>query len=138
MVEFEDSGVLAQMSYPTMELPIQLALTYPNRVSCALKPLDFERLATLHFKPLNRADFPCYDLALTAAELGGNYACALNGAGEIAVRAFLDGRIAFPAIAETIKDALFKTERIKNADFAALAATDERARALAREFILKL
>ena len=137
MVEFEDSGVLAQLSYPTMELPIQLALTYPNRVSCALKSLDFETLAALHFKPLHRADFPCYDLALTAAELGDNYACALNGAGEIAVRAFLDGRISFPAIAETIKDALYKTERIQNADFAALKATDERARALAREFVLK-
>ena len=137
MVEFEDSGVLAQLSYPTMELPIQLALTYPNRVSCALKPLDFETLAALHFKPLNRADFPCYDLALTAAELGDNYACALNGAGEIAVRAFLDGRISFPAIAETIKDALYKTERIQNADFAALKATDERARALASEYVLK-
>ncbi|MBQ7880037.1 MAG: 1-deoxy-D-xylulose-5-phosphate reductoisomerase [Clostridia bacterium] len=135
MVEFEDRGVLAQMSYPTMELPIQLALTYPERVPCNLKPLDFEALATLRFKPLRREDFPCYDLALTAAELGDNYACALNGAGEIAVRAFLDGRISFPAIAETVKDALLKTERIKHADFAALKATDERARALAREYI---
>ena len=135
MVEFEDRGVLAQMSYPTMELPIQLALTYPDRVSCNLKPLDFEALAALHFKALRREDFPCYDLALTAAELGDNYACALNGAGEIAVRAFLDGRISFPAIAETVKDALFKTERVKNADFAALKETDQRARALACEYI---
>jgi 1-deoxy-D-xylulose-5-phosphate reductoisomerase len=84
---------------------------------------------------LRREDFPCYDLALTAAELGDNYACALNGAGEIAVRAFLDGRISFPAIAETVKDSLFKTERIKNADFAALKETDQRARALACEYI---
>ena len=135
MVEFDDGGILAQMSYPTMELPIQLALTYPERFDCGLKPLDFETLAAIHFKPLRREDFPCYDLALKSAELGDNYSCALNGAGEVAVRAFLDGRISFPAIAETIEDALYKTERVKADSYAALKETDVRARALAEEFI---
>ncbi len=135
MVEFEDKGVLAQMSYPTMELPIQLALTYPNRIPLALQPLDFETLATLHFKPLDRKAFPCYDLALTAMELGDNYPCALNGAGEIAVRAFLDGRISFLAIADTIKDALLKTERMQATSFSSLQETDARARALAAEYV---
>lgn len=135
MVEFDDGGILAQMSYPTMELPIQLALTYPERFDCGLKPLDFVALGGLRFLPLERKRFPCYDLALTSAELGDNYPCALNGAGEIAVRAFLDGRIGFTKIADTIEDALKKTERAKPDSYGALAETDKRARALAEEYI---
>ncbi len=135
MVEFADGGILAQMSYPTMELPIQLALTYPDRLDCGLKPLDFEKLGAIRFLPLERQKFPCFDLALKAAEMGDNHACALNGAGEIAVRAFLDGRIPFLAIADTIAYALFKTERVKADGYAALKATDERARALAKEYV---
>ena len=137
MVEFEDGGILAQMSYPTMELPIQLALTYPDRYDCGLKPLDFETLGAIHFKPLDRKRFPCYDLALTSAELGDNYPCALNGAGEVAVRAFLDGRIEFLQIAKTIEWALSRTERATPDSYEILKETDGRARALAKEYIEK-
>lgn len=137
LVEFDDCGILAQMSYPTMELPIQLALTYPERLDCALAPMDFEKLANLRFLPLERKRFPCYDLALKSAELGDNYSCALNGAGEVAVHAFLQERIPFLMIAETIQDALEKTERMKAVDYATLVETDKRARALANEFIQK-
>ncbi len=135
MVEFDDGGILAQMSYPTMELPIQLALTYPDRLDCDLPSLDFEKLGAIRFLPLERKAFPCYDLALTAMEMGDNYPCALNGAGEIAVRAFLEGRISFPAIADTIKVVLDETERVAPNSYAALLETDGRARALAKEFI---
>ena len=135
MVEFEDGGILAQLSYPTMELPIQLALTYPNRFDCGLKPLDFEKLGAIRFLPLEREKFPCYDLALTALEEGDNYPCALNGAGEIAVRAFLEERISFLQIAETMKAVLEKTERVKANSYEVLKETDARARALAREYI---
>lgn len=135
LVEFDDGGVLAQMSYPTMELPIQLALTYPERFDCGLKPLDLVALGAIRFLPLERKRFPCFDLALTAAELGDNYPCALNGAGEIAVRAFLDGRIGFTKIADTIEDVLQKTERAKPENYAVLCDTDRRARALAEEYI---
>ena len=135
MVEFDDGGILAQMSYPTMELPIQLALTYPDRFDCGLKPLDFVALGGIRFLPLERKRFPCFDLALTSADLGDNYPCALNGAGEIAVRAFLDGRIGFTKIADTIEDALQKAERIKPDSYMALRETDKRARALAEEYI---
>lgn len=137
MVEFDDGAILAQMSYPTMELPIQLALTYPQRLDCGLKPLDFTALGSIRFLPLERKRFPCFDLALTSAELGDNYPCALNGAGEIAVQAFLDGRIAFPEIAKTIQSALEKTERMRPESYAILKETDARARALAREYIEK-
>ena len=135
MVEFDDGGILAQMSYPTMELPIQLALTYPERLYCDLKPLDFETLGAIRFLPLDRKRFPCYDLALTSLELGNNYPCALNGAGEVAVHAFLQERIAFTEIAETMRAVLEKTERIKTEDYGILKETDARARALAREHI---
>ena len=137
MVEFEDCAVMAQMSYPTMELPIQLALTYPDRLCCDLKPLDFEKLGAIRFLPLDRKRFPCYDLALTALELGDNYPCALNGAGEVAVHAFLQERIGFTEIAETMRAVLEKTERIKTKNYDILKETDARARALAHEYIGK-
>lgn len=135
MVEFEDCGILAQMSYPSMELPIQLALTYPNRLDCGLQPLDFEKLGAIHFKPLHRKDFPCYDLALKSAELGDNYPCAMNGAGEVAVHAFLRGEIPFLAIADTIGYALEKTERMGVDSLATLVETDRAARVHATNFI---
>ena len=135
MVEFDDGGILAQMSYPTMELPIQLALTYPERLNCDLKPLDFETLGAIRFLPLDRKRFPCYDLALTALEMGDNYPCALNGAGEIAVHAFLQERISFPEIAETMRAVLGKTERMKTDSYEVLKETDARARAVARELV---
>ena len=138
MVEFEDGAIMAQMSYPTMELPIQLALTYPQRLDCGLKPLDFEALGAIRFLPLDRKKFPCYDLALKSADMGDNYSCALNGAGEIAVHAFLEGKIPFLAIAETIEAALAKTERIKPDSYEALKATDAQARALAKAYIQSL
>ncbi len=137
MVEFDDGCVMAQMSYPTMELPIQLALTYPERFDCGLKPLDLETLGSIRFLPLERKRFPCYDLALTALEKGDNYPCALNGAGEVAVHAFLQERISFPQIAETMEAVLSKTERMATTDYEILKATDARARALAREIIQK-
>lgn len=137
MVEFDDGGVLAQLSYPSMELPIQLALTYPERLNCDLKPLDFEALGAIRFLPLERKRFPCYDLALTAAEAGDNYPCALNAAGEIAVRAFLSGRIPFPAIAETIGETLDSAERTRADDYLSLVRTDELARKRAEEILKK-
>lgn len=135
MVEFADGCVMAQMSYPTMELPIQLALTYPERFDCNLASLDFEKLAQIRFLPLRRKDFPCYDLALTALEEGDNYPCALNGAGEVAVHAFLRGEIGFTEIQEAIEYALQKTQRNKIDSYEAALATDTRARALASEWI---
>ncbi|MBE7093097.1 MAG: 1-deoxy-D-xylulose-5-phosphate reductoisomerase [Clostridiales bacterium] len=135
MVEFDDCGILAQMSYPSMELPIQLALTYPERLDCGLKPLDFEKLGAIHFKPLRRKDFPCYDLALKSAELGDNYPCAMNGAGEVAVHAFLRGEIPFLAIADTIEHALEKTERWGVDSLETLVETDRAAREYATNFI---
>ena len=138
MVQFADGGILAQMSYPTMELPIQLALTYPNRFDCGLKPLDFASLGAIRFLPLERKAFPCLDLALTSIEKGDNYPCALNGAGEVAVRAFLQEKIPFLSIAEVIEEALNKTERMQTKNYEILKETDARARAYAEEAVRKI
>ncbi len=135
MVQFADGAVLAQMSYPTMELPIQLALTYPERYDCGLKAMDFAKLGNIRFLPLHRKDFPCFDLALTALDKGDNYPCALNGAGEVAVRAFLEERIGFLQIAETIESALSQTERLAVENYGVLLETDARARALAQAYV---
>ena len=138
MVEFDDGCVMAQMSYPTMELPIQLALTYPDRWDCGLKPLDLVALGAIRFLPLERKRFPCFDLAIQSLELRDNYSCALNGAGEVAVRAFLDERISFLEIGETMEEVLSKTERMKADSYGALCETDERSRALAKEYVFKI
>ena len=137
MVEFDDGAILAQMSYPTMELPIQLALTYPERFDCGLQPLDFEKLGAIRFLPLERKRFPCYDLALTSLELGDNYPCALNAAGEIAVHAFLDGKLPFLGIADVLRAALDNTKRIQVTDYQVLEETDARTRAFAKEYVCK-
>lgn len=135
MVSFEDGSVLAQMSYPTMEVPIQLALTYPERLPCDLKPLDFAALGEIRFKPLNRKEFPCYDLALTAGEWGDNYPCVLNAAGEVAVNAFLQEKIAFTQIAEVIEKTLSRAERTRVKDYQTLFDVDGRAREEAKKII---
>ena len=137
MVEFADNGIMAQMSYPTMELPIQLALTYPIHLECNLAPMDFVKLGAIRFLPLDKGQFPCFDTALEAGKAGDNYPCALNGAGEVAVHAFLQGRIPFLAIADTIENTLAKMERAKVGDYRSLQETDARARAIAREWIEK-
>ena len=137
LVEYADGSMLAQMSYPTMEIPIQLALTYPNRLDCAVQPLNLESLGCIHFKPLKREDFPCYDLALCSMEKGDNYPCALNGGGEVAVHAFLRGEIPFLAIADVISYAMEKTQRRKLTSYGVLQETDAQARAYAREYVLK-
>lgn len=137
MVEFCDGAIMAQMSYPTMEIPIQLALTYPERMETRAEPLDFTSLSEIKFLPLERKKYPCYDLALSAIEQGYNLPCALNAAGEIAVMAFIDGRIRFTQIAEVISEVLSGTKTERADDFSSLLSTDAAARELAEKIIKK-
>lgn len=135
MVQFADGAILAQMSNPTMELPIQLALTYPKRLDCNLAPLDFSRAFSLDFLPLERKEYPLYDLALSCGEAGGILPTVLNAASEVAVAAFLGGKIAFTDIYSV---AARTVERSKNAvasDYDALADADLEARRLATKII---
>lgn len=131
MVEFADGAVLAQLGVPSMELPIQLALTYPERLSCALPPVDFLKLGALHFEGVDAARYPCFTLALAAAKAGGTLPCVLNAAGEVAVGAFLRGQIKYTQIAEIIEDTLSRAVRGEAESYAQLAETDRAARAAA-------
>ena len=109
MVEFEDGAILAQLSEPTMELPIQLALTYPRRYDCALRPLNFSEALSIDFLPLERAKYPMYDLAIKCGEAGGIAPAVLNAASEEAVAAFLAKKIGFCDIFRVSEEVVAKT-----------------------------
>jgi 1-deoxy-D-xylulose-5-phosphate reductoisomerase len=98
MVEFIDGSVLAQMSKTDMCFPIQYALTWPDRVAGGLQPLDFAKLAKLDFEEPRHADFPALGLAREAGLAGGTLPAVLNAANEVAVDAFIEGKIRFPDI----------------------------------------
>ena len=134
LVFFRDGAALAQLGYPDMRVPIQLALTYPDRLPCA-PMLDLARLGALHFERLPAEKFPCYGLALEAGRKGGNAPAALNGAAEEAVRAFLGGSISFPRIAETIQDALARVPQAEAGCYEALAEADRLGREAAKRSI---
>lgn len=135
MVEFSDGAVLAQMSYPTMEIPVQLALTFPERLKTTVKPMDFKKAFSLGFEPLNRADYPCYDIALNCGEAGGIYPCVLNAADEEAVRAFLCGRIAFTDIYRVADGVLQSAQRAEADGLDCLKQADRAARERAQKII---
>ena len=105
-VEFKDGSVLTQMSWPDMKLPIQYALTWPDRAPSLAEPLDFFRLARLDFARPDFRRFPCLALAFEAARRGGIHPAVLNAANEVAVERFLAGRLRFTAIAEVVERAL--------------------------------
>lgn len=135
MVEFEDGAVLAQMGVPSMELPIQLALTYPERISCGFPPVDFIKLGALHFERVDEARYPCFALALECAKKGGTYPCILNAAGEIAVSAFLQGQIKYTQVADIIEGTLSASEQGSAGSYAELEECDLAARARAQALL---
>ena len=125
MVEYIDGSVIAQMSYPDMELPIQTALTYPERTKSALKRLDFAQIGKLTFERLDETRYPCFTLALSAIKKGGAYPAVLNGANEAAVKAFLCDRIKFTDICRCVKGALDAFGGSYDGTFESLKAADE-------------
>ena len=133
LVEFADGAALAQLGVPSMELPIQLALTYPGRLPCC-PPADLAAVGALHFSEVERGRYPCFFLALGCAEKGGAYPCILNAAGEVAVGAFLKGQIKYTQIAEIIEGALCAGE-LPYGSYAALEEADAAARARARALL---
>jgi 1-deoxy-D-xylulose-5-phosphate reductoisomerase len=106
MVEFVDGTVLAQLGVTDMRLPIQYALSYPERWAAAIPGLDFSRPMRLELDLPDHERFPCLRLAYRALEKGGSATAVLNAANEEAVAAFLDGRIPFTAIAESVREVL--------------------------------
>ena len=106
MVEFSDGATLAQLSLPDMRLPIAYALAWPDRSARPFGALDWAALARLDFEAPDRVAFPCLDLAVEAGRAGGSAPAWLNAANEVAVAAFLDGRIPWTGVAEVLKSAL--------------------------------
>ena len=106
LIEFEDGAVLAQMGCPDMREPIGLALSFPQRLSVGNKKLDFAQLASLHFEAPDEERFPNLGLARSAFRRGGNIPCVLNAANEVAVKAFIEGKLSFYGISDLIEDCL--------------------------------
>lgn len=112
MVEFCDGAIMAQLGYPSMEIPIQLALTYPKRYETGVPFLSLAG-KTLHFDNIDTDRFPCFSLALDAYKKGGLYPCAMNAANEAAVMLYLEDKIKFYDIAELIS---YATEKAQNGE----------------------
>jgi 1-deoxy-D-xylulose-5-phosphate reductoisomerase len=127
-VEFVDGAVLAQLAPPDMRMPIQYALTYPNRVESTQVQLDWSKLRRLDFEKVSTRRFPCLRLAREALKKGGALPCALNAADEVAVAAFLDHRLPFLGIPEVIESVLGKTPRTKFTSIDEVLAADAEAR----------
>jgi 1-deoxy-D-xylulose-5-phosphate reductoisomerase len=106
MVEYLDGSVIAQISTTDMRMPIQYALTYPERSDAPVPRLDWSESARWSFDPPDFKKFPLLGLAYQAQEAGGSATCTLNAADEVAVEAFLGGRIPFPGIAATVAETL--------------------------------
>ena len=106
LVEYLDGSMLAQLGNPDMRTPIAHALAYPERCDSGVESLDLARLGRLDFEPPDPLRFPCLRLAREALEAGSGAACVLNAANEIAVAAFLEGRIGFTRIAEVVDQTL--------------------------------
>ncbi|HEY6443226.1 MAG TPA: 1-deoxy-D-xylulose-5-phosphate reductoisomerase [Candidatus Acidoferrales bacterium] len=137
MVEYADGSVLAQLGPPDMRMPIQYALTYPQRVASNNCALDWAALRRLDFEEVPPRKFPCFELARVALRQGGAMPCALNAADEIAVAAFLDDRLSFPGIAEAIEEVLEKMPGGPLGSIDDVLAADAEARRLARIEVMR-
>jgi 1-deoxy-D-xylulose-5-phosphate reductoisomerase len=137
MVEFVDGSILAQFSVTDMRLPILYALTYPERVPSSMR-FPVMDLKHLEFSPPDMEKFPCLGLAYEAAEAGGAKSVALNAADEVAVGAFLDGRIRFDQISQVIKEVLAETKAGKLESIREVLKSDAWARKLTREKVEEL
>ena len=133
MVEFADGSVIAQVSATDMRMPIQYALTYPERADAAVPRLDWTQSSQWTFDPPDFPKFPLLKLAYAAQETGGSATCTLNAADEIAVQAFLAGRISYPSIAATIAETLERVPAREPASVAEVLDIDRESRAVALE-----
>jgi 1-deoxy-D-xylulose-5-phosphate reductoisomerase len=133
LVRFRDGAALAHLGYPDMRVPISLALTYPERGPTPVPPLDFSTGLTLEFHAPDVETFPLLALARRAGEDGGTYPCVFNAANEVAVAAFLEGRLPFLGIAEVVAEALAAAEGAEARDVDELVAADAAARRHAEE-----
>ena len=133
LVEYCDNAVLAQLGAPDMRLPIQYALTWPNRVPGPAKELDLLSCGALTFHAPDLENFPCLALALKAAGMGGTATAILNGANEAAVGEFLAGRIGFGEIARRVERAMEQVSVVMSPSLEEILEADALARQAALE-----
>ena len=133
LVEYVDGSVLAQLGNPDMRTPIAHALGWPERIDSGVESLDLVAVGQLAFERPDTDRFPCLRLAREAAEAGGTAPAALNAANEVAVEAFLDGRLNFTGIARVIDSVLQRHEVEPVTSLASALAADAWARAAAGE-----
>ena len=135
IVQFEDGSMKAQMGLPDMKLPIQFALTYPDRLKTDFPRFNFMDYPNLTFEQPDRETFNNLNLAFQAMEMGGNAACALNAANEVTVAAFLKDQISFLDIARINEQTMLETTKVKVPTYEDYVASDAEARRLAEGFV---
>ena len=131
LVRFRDGAAVAHLGYPDMRVPISFALTYPERATTPVPPLDLASGLTLEFEAPDLETFPLLPLARHAGQQGGTFPCAFNAANEVAVAAFLEGRLPFLGIAETVEETLASVDGAPARDLSELYEADAQARRLA-------
>ena len=135
MVEFSDGAVIAQMASPDMREPIGFALGFPNRLTVGNKKLDFFSLGSMTFQAPDTERFPCLGFAYEAIRRGGNAPCALNAANEVAVEAYLKGRISFYDIARLNERCLAGLNFVPDPSLDDIFETDSEVAAIAHGYI---
>lgn len=136
MVEFHDGSVIAQLGTPDMKVPIQFALTYPERLPLSItERLNLAQIGTLHFSQVNFDRFRCLKFAYDSGKIGGTMTTVLNAANEVAVQAFLEGRISFLAIEDLIEQALNQHQVIQNPSLEEILQVDQMTRAYVQSLI---
>ncbi|MBV5276256.1 MAG: 1-deoxy-D-xylulose-5-phosphate reductoisomerase [Lamprocystis purpurea] len=138
LVQYKDGSVLAELGNPDMRTPIAHALAWPERFDSGVAPLDLVAVGRLDFQAPDPARFPCLQLAFEAARAGGSAPLVLNAANEVAVAAFLEGRVDFPGIARVVAETLQSTaiQSVEGQGLEALIALDQQARATAEQIIV--
>jgi len=134
MVEFVDGSLIAQLSTPDMCLPIQYALTYPERSASNRVQTDFPKIGTLTFETPDTERFPAIELARRAGEVGGTLPAVLNAANEIAVEAFVNRQINFPQITEAVRRTMEAHEVVAQPTLEQILEADAWARSTAAAF----
>jgi 1-deoxy-D-xylulose-5-phosphate reductoisomerase len=135
MIEYRDGSVLAQISATDMRMPIQYALTYPDRREAPVPRIDWSEARQWDFLPPDFQKFPLLKLAYQCQETGGSATCTLNAADEIAVEAFLEGRIAYPSIYEIVSETVSKMPGRNLLAVADILEMDRESRVLARQLV---
>ena len=135
LVQFEDGSIKAQLGLPDMRIPIQFALSYPDRLVSDFPRFDFMQYPSLDFEAPDLKTFKNLQLAFDALERGGNAACVLNAANEIVVAAFLRDEVGFMEMSDIIAETLGKVEFVRQPSLEDYIETDKKARIIAEEFI---